>query len=463
MNSLFKHSRNSVLIGLAVLFCTSCASYKDYELPSTEIVPFSQTGEGAVESQWWLSLNDEKLNHHIETALTNNFTLAAAWERLNAARALARREASILYPSLNLDGGARREINDNSNETEFSAGPAASYEVDLWGRVRATSDAEELRALASEEDYRTAALTLSGDIAITWVRLIEADKQRALLNRQINTNRKALEVLEARFGVGQVRSEDILRQRLLIESVREDRINVEAEIATLEHQLAVLRGEAPQDKRYETSQSLPKLQPLPKIGIASELLNRRPDVRSALFEVEAADRDLAAAVRDQYPGIILSASYISEAATAGNLFSSWLTTLAGGVVAPLFDGGQRKAEVSRREAERAERLNLYGQNVLEAFREVENALIQEQKQRERIRNLESRLRLARDTYEQVELGYFNGASEFISVLTAQTELQEIERDLLTVRRELVEFRIALHRALAGGFETPRENQDNEDI
>jgi NodT family efflux transporter outer membrane factor (OMF) lipoprotein len=463
-----KNTKYAFLCSILLIFCTSCASYQDYSLPIQNEIPFSISGDCQTSTSWWTTLSDEKLNTHIDTALQNNFNLAAAWERLNAAREIARREASDLYPALDLDGDVTRTIDENSRRVDsFSAGPAASYEVDLWGRIRASAEAEDLRALASEEAYRTVALTLSGDIAITWVRLIEAHRQLSLLNSQINTNQKALEVLEVRFGAGQVRSEDILRQRLLIEAIREDKISVEAEIVTLEHQLAVLRGEEPQGKSFEPSTVLPVTPPLPEIGVPSELLNRRPDIRAALLEVEAADRDLAAAVRDQYPSITLSASYISEAATAGNLFSSWITSLAGGIVAPIFDGGQRRAEVSRREAERAELLNLYGQNVLEAFREVEDALIQEQKQKERIRNLEARLRLARETFEQIELGYFNGANEFISVLSAQTELQETERNLLRAKRELLEFRIVLYRALAGGFETPRdmprEKQNNEDI
>ena len=93
---------------------------------------------------------------------------------------------------------------------------------------------------------------------------------------------------------------------------------------------------------------------------------------------------------------------------------------------------------------------------MQAFREVEDALIREKKQQEKINNLENRLRLAQDTYEQIETGYFNGANEFISVLSAQDELQQTERNLLRAKRELIEFRISLYRALAGGFETPYE-------
>lgn len=458
--SVQKRSEYSVTLhmlnfGLVLFLCTSCADYSQYSLPLQNQEKFMLSGTEAIADPWWLALEDARLNGHIETALEKNFTLAAAWERLNGARAIARREASDLYPDLEI--ASVISINENSGRTDgFSAGAAASYELDLWGRIRAAVEAEDLRAMASEEAYRTAALTLSSDIALTWVRLVEAHNQSALLQRQINTNGKTLEVLRALFGAGLVRIEDILRQELLIESVQEEQITIESEIGTLEHQLAVLRGEPPQGKIFEPSKDIADLRAMPKTGLPSELILRRPDIRSAVLEIEAADKDLAAAVRNQYPSITLSASYISEAASAGNLFSGWVTTLAGGLVAPLFDGGERRAEVSRSEAVRAELLNLYGQTVLEAFREVEDALTRELKQRERINSLEAQLILARNTIELIEFGYLNGASEFISLLSAQTVLQRIERDLLLARRNIMEFRIALYRSLAGGFEMPGE-------
>lgn len=412
--------------------------------------------------QWWHAFESQALNAHIDTALQDNFSLAAAWDRLNAARAVARRERADLFPDLNLAGSASREIDDDGQDTDqFSLGPTASYEVDLWGRVRAQSKAEDIRALATEESYRTAALTLSADIALTWLRLIEAHTQHDLLNRQIETNKKALEVLRARFGAGQVRSEDILRQKLLIEAVVADKITIEASIEVLEHQLAVLRGEAPQGQVYAMDQTLPDVPPLPDVGVPSTLIQRRPDVREAYYNIKAADQDLAAAIRDRYPRLTVSASYISEAATAGNLFTNWITSLVASVMAPVFDGGERRAEVERARAERTALVNMYGQSVLQAFQEVEDALAREKKQRERIDNLTARLALARDTYEQIKLGYFNGVNEFISMLSAQTELQSLERDLLRAERTLIEYRIGLYRALAGGFETPRETEKQQ--
>ena len=447
-------------MGFVLIVASGCSSYQKYEMPLDSGAEFSQSGAEVLSEEWWLALDNESLNEQIRAALDNNFSLEAAWQRLKAANALARRESADLYPDLDLSAGASRTINGD-RENQFTVGPAASYELDLWGKIRAASKAENLRAFSSEFAYKTAALSLSGDVAITWVRLIEAHNQVDLLDSQINTNNKALEVLKARFGIGQIRSEDILRQQLLIEAIIEEKIIFETEIKTLEHQLAVLRGETPQDKTYTVTERLPVLPPLPETGLPSELINRRPDIQAAFYEMEAADKDLAEAVRDQYPDITISASYISEAATAGNLFTDWITNIAAEFITPIFDGGQRRAEVRRNEAIRNELVNAYSQRILEAFQEVEDALIREDRQRDRIVNLEARLSLARETYEQIQLGYFNGASEFISVLSAQTELQGIERDLLRARRDLIEFRIALYRALSGGFDIEtRENENS---
>ena len=446
-----------------LIVLTSCATSQGIEWPEYNAPEFSQSGTTELPDRWWHSFNSQPLNNHIQYALDNNFSLAAAWKRVEAARAITQRQASALYPDVNLEGAANRTIDDGREQDRFEVGPTVSYEVDLWGRIRSQAQAERLQAEATEEEYRTAGLTLSADTALTWIRLIEAYEQLQLLQNQMKTNEKALEVLKARFGVGLIRSEDILRQQLSIEAVEDSILLVQNDKQIFENQLAVLRGEPPQGANFKTSETLPHLPPLPDTGLPADLIKRRPDVRQAYYQLAAADATLAAAIRDQYPSLNLSASYVTEAASAGGLFSDWVTSIAASIIAPVFDGGLRQAEVSRAEARKAELLNLYKQTVLEAFQEVEDALVQEETQQKRITNLKSRLDIAKTTYDQIQLGYFNGANEFLSLLTAQNELQQIERDLLTAQRNLIEYRITLYRALAGGFTTQRENNMDEDI
>jgi outer membrane protein TolC len=195
---------------------------------------------------------------------------------------------------------------------------------------------------------------------------------------------------------------------------------------------------------------------LPATGLPAELLERRPDVRSAFLRLEASDSDVAAAVKDQYPRIDLAAAVSTTADSPSGLFSSWLGTIAGQITAPLFDGDRRKSEIERTVAVRRQRLAEYGQVVLFAFREVEDALALETYQVQRIRSLADQLALAVSTYRQLGSQYLNGAADFIDVLIALRQQQELERSLLTAQLDRVRFRIALYRALAGSFATPRE-------
>jgi len=253
---------------------------------------------------------------------------------------------------------------------------------------------------------------------------------------------------------------DVLRQRQLLESTREQRAVAESRMQVLEHQLAVLLGRAPQKGRDYTNGSLPEIPPLPDPGLPVGLIRRRPDVISAYQQLQAADMDWAAAISSQYPRLTLKASLNTSEDKVTDLFQNWAHSFAGNLVAPLLDAGQRKAEVGRTKALRRQRLYEYGQAVLSAFQEVEDALIQEKKQRERIRSLEEQVRLAGEAYNRLRIEYFNGVSDFIDVLTALTEKQQLQQDLLSTRLFRLEYRIALYRALAGGFHTKREKKNN---
>jgi NodT family efflux transporter outer membrane factor (OMF) lipoprotein len=446
----------------AAIACLSgCASPEAGDpLPLQDAPAFSASGDAPLSDEWWTAFEDEYLNERIHDALTENFTLAAAWERLRQAEAIVERERAALLPKLDGTAGAERfEYSDQDDRTELSLGLQASYEVDLWGRIESAVEAERFRAAASATDYQTAAISLSAEVALAWYQLVVARLGLKLVESQLETNLTVLDVLEMRFAVGQSGSADVLRQRQLVESSREQIVIVQSQIEVLEHQLAVLLGRPPQETMDLPSPALPRVAELPATGVPAALLQRRPDVLGAFLRLKAADEEVAVAVADQYPRINLSASLSTAAETPSGLFSEWLATLAGRLVAPLLDGGERRAEVERTVAARRERLAQYGQTVLEAFRDVEDALAQEANQVRRIRSLETQLTLARRTIQQLRSQYLNGVTDFIDVLTALRDQQQLERDLLTARLDRLAFRIALYRALAGGFETPREESE----
>ena len=457
--------RRLVLFGLlAGLFLglLGCAPTSETSAPVAPPDSFSAAGTQEVPDRWWRTFDDERLNAIVDTATAENFTLRTAWQRLQAAEAVVDREAGALVPDLEAAGRAERRGGTEDAFAvggNFELGLSSVYEVDLWGRVRSRVEAERFRARATRTDYQTAALSLSAEVVRTWARLAEARSQRRLVEAQIETNVTVLELLENRLEAGQIRSPDVLRQRQLVEATREQRAAAETRVQTLEHQLAVLLGRPPQAGIDAPPDSLPALPPLPETGVPTDLVRRRPDVRSALNALKAADRDLAAAISDQYPRLTLSASGSTVAEGAADLFQTWAYSFAGNLLAPIFRGGELRAEVDRTEAVRQQRLYEYGRTILTAFREVEDALVRERQQRTQIRQLERQVDLARQAYRQLRVQYLNGTGDYLDVLTALDEVQQLRRDLLSAELTLVLSRIALYRALAGSFETDRALDD----
>lgn len=429
-------------------------------LPTQSPPRFSASGDAEMPDRWWMAFEDAALNRQIARAFGGSFTLDAALQRLFASRAITRREASDLWPDL--DGFAEADSTfgpDVGDQPRIALGLDAAYQVDLWGQIESRVDAERLRAAATHADYHAVALTLSAEVARTWYSLIEAHAQLALLDEQIETNRTGLALQEARFGLGQIRSADVFRQRQLVESTLEQEVVVQSRIELLEHQLAVLQGSPPQEATYETGIELPPLPPLPDAGLPSELLNRRPDVRRDYLAFQAADRDLASAVSAQYPRISLAASVTNVAESPENLFRDWFVSIGGQLIAPLIDGGQRRAEVDRTTAVARQRFNEYGQTMLVAFREVEDNFARERYLVERIDRLNAQVDLARRASVQLREQYLlTGEADFLDLLSATTDQQRLQRETLAARLDLVLVRIGLYLSLAGSF-TPAGSMD----
>ena len=453
-----------ILMGIAVTWFTQCSPPPTgLLLPLTPPDSFSFSGEQARSARWWTSFADNRLNALMNQALDSNFNVLAAWQRFQAAEAVVDREASFLLPDVEAFFSAGRSY----PEPDFRGGEnqqlglSVAYEVDLWGRIRTQVQAERYRAEASRLDYQTATLSLSAEIARTWYRLMARWGQLELIREQVATNENILKLIIARFGSGQIRGVDILRQKQLTEATREQQIIAESQIRVLENQLAVLLGVPPQENIPYAPDSLPPLPPLPQTGIPVELVRRRPDVQAAYYALLAADREVASAISARYPRLAINASSSARSNEVEDVFRNWAYSLGANLLAPLFYGGRLSAEVDRTKAVEQQLLYEYGQTVLVAFREVEDALIQEKKQQERIEVLEEQVELAERSYEQLRVEYFNGLSDYLAVLTATDREQQLRRDLISAKLTLLTYRIDLYRALAGGFETTRERQDSD--
>lgn len=469
MSDIFTNPKYLLPIFLAFLLSmlamlVSCAEMPaKIEPPVTIQEKFSTSGKSSLPDQWWTGFNDATLNRLIDQALGNNLRLKSVWDRLAQSEAVGRKARADFFPTLDLQGRAFRSeargggaSSDVRRQTtsfnNFSLGMVAGYELDLWGQIRSNQDAVELDTLASAEDLQSAAITLSAQVAETWYRLVEQYGQLELLSVQRLTSEQVLELVTLRFRRGKVKATDVLQQRQFIESIRGEILVSESRAKVLEHQLAILLGQSPDIQVAEKVIKLTPLPSLPDTGFPAELIQRRPDIRQAHFKLLAADRRVASAISERFPRLSLSVQIDSSADRVSDLFSNWLTTLSANLVAPLFDGGRRKAEVEKRRAVTSERLHEYGQVILESLREVEDALVQERKQQALIMSLNKQMALSKQVKERIQDRYAHGAVDYLRILDVLLTNQSLERNLLEAQRRLIEFRIALYRALGGGWE-----------
>ena len=402
---------------------------------------------------WWQGIDDPKLQILIERGLANNQNLKVIGERLLQSEAVARQAGADLMPSLDANGAAStiKTRNDGSTDsgTNLLIGLAAAYEIDLWGRLQAKEDAALFDTRASSEDVQTAALSLAAQLANVWYQLAANYSQLLLLGQQQEVNRMGLELILLRFNAGQIGIADVLQQKQLIESTNGELAQQGSTAKTLEHQLAILTGVSPGMFQTPGTPALINLPPLPSTGVPMDLLANRPDIRSRYASLLAADKRIAAAIADRYPRLSISAELNTPTSSTHNLFNNWLASLAANVVGPILDGGSRQAEVDRTSAAAREKLHAYGEALLVAVGEVEDALVREKEQRLLINSLEIQLNLATRTLLSVRDRYKQGAEDYQRVLIALLSQQGLQRSLVTGRQQLISYRIDLYRALGG--------------
>jgi len=466
--SQFLIHKTKTLICTSVLLCVlivnGCATDQAKTIKPALDIPerFSSDGVAPLGNKWWESFNDPNLNILIEEAMGQNFSIRIAWDRLTQAEQIAVKSGVNLYPSVDYQVNGtrvRQEAGENTNyNSNYSARLAASYEIDLWSRIKSSQQAALLDAKAAKEDVDAAAITLSANIAKTWYQLGEAKQQEVIIANQLNTNQEVLDIITVKFRQGQVNAADVFRQRQLVESSRGQLIQAQEAIVLLQHQLSILIGKNPQQRWAKDTIELFTPGKLPAISVPSDILHRRPDVASAYEAIQASDLRVAAAVADQYPRISISSTIETSAIRASDLFDDWFVNLAANIAGPLFDAGLRKAEVARTRAVLSQSINEYGQTTLQAIKEVEDAINREYYQRQYISNIQTQLTLARQTSESTNLNYLNGQLDYLRVLEALVSQQSLERNELASRRLLIEYRIDLCRSITGSWEMQRPEQ-----
>ncbi len=438
----------------------------------TELLPgayINRSSDAEALQHWWEAFGSPQLNALVQEALGNNFSLQESWARLEQAEALVVRSGADRYPDLTLDGAAsagRRQIRNGQSSTDtvesYSLGLSSRYEIDLWGRINSLQEADVLAAMATREDLIGAAITLAANVTTRWIGVISQRMQKALVEAQLEANQTVLELLELRFRKSLASALDVFQQRQLVEQSRAQLPLIEQSEYLLLHELTVLLGRTPF--------SIPQIQQapfkipgdVPSAGLPAQLLTARPDIRAAVRRLESADWRVAAAKADRLPTIRLTAGATYQSDELNLLFDNWLVNLAANLTAPLYDGRRRKAEVQRLEAVVAEDLAFYRGTILAAMREVEDALVSEEKLRRHLSGLAAQLEAARLALNEARSRYRSGLDDYLPVLTQLLSVQNLERTQIQRQADLLVARVDLYRALGGdwaGQLTPRaDNQ-----
>ncbi len=458
------------------LMLTSCAhtARKQVELPVT--LPKTYTSESVagtvLTNQWWTEFNDEKLNVLVTEALGSNFDLQQAQHRLEQADAVARIAGASQIPQISVGASGARAKSRMQTPTgsttlhegnQFGLNLAASYELDLWGRVSASKRAAAIDAETAHDNLNTAAISLTAQLTDSWYRLAAFNESLKLLRAQIKNSEDQVHLLEMRFNTGQATSLDVWQQREQLAALRTLPPRLEASIITTQHQIALFLGRNPQNCEDLIPSSLPTPPPLPEIGLPADLLQNRPDVRAALNRVRAANERVAVAVADRLPALRLTASAGYSAPDAADLFDDLLWNIAGNILSPILDGGRRRAEVARVEAQMQEQLAGCSSVILTAMREVEDALVNETKQNETIERQQEQHEAARQTLQHARFRYKRGLTEYLPVMNALNREQALAQTMVATQQQRLSYRIQLYRALGGSWideETTKSPEDN---
>ncbi len=417
-------------------------------------------------SQWWSVLNDALLSELVEKAQQQSLDLRKARARLREARARLAVAGAARYPELEATGSASRSESRvgadlagsqsaSVEDNQFSAGFDASWELDVFGGVRRgveAAAADQQSAEASLEDVR---VSLVAEVARNYVDVRSLEIRLGIARANLASQTETLRLTEFRAQAGLVSAQDVEQARTNREQTQAQVPALEIDLATAEHRLDILLGSAPGTlhARLAAGGSLPEVPSRIAVGIPADTLRRRPDVRAAERTLAAETARVAVAEAARYPSFQLSGSIAAEALVEGATGNSAgaAYSLLGAVTAPIFDAGRRKAQVEGQDAVREEAELAYRQAVLTALQDVEDALVELARNRERGRSLSHAAESARSAAQLARQRYAAGVIDFQSVIDTERTALAVEDTLATTRADEVLALIRLYKALGGGW------------
>ncbi|WP_050461118.1 efflux transporter outer membrane subunit [Herbaspirillum autotrophicum] len=453
-----------LLLAAIVTGCSGLPSASDQSAPATPAAWRTNAGAALspspVDQQWWQSFGSTELNAVVVAARQQSLDVAAASARVRQAEAQARIAGAPLLPELALTASANRDGRFDSGNTAFgntySAGLAATYEVDFWGRNRAVRDAAvaTLQAAAFERD--TVRLTVTAGVASVW--LSQQGLQARLLIAQANLSsaERILELVAARQRAGAATPLELAQQRGLVAAQRRAAAVLTRQIRDSESALAVLLATPltalQQRPRAGTFEQL--TEPAISAMLPSDLLLRRPDIARAEADLAAADANISAARAAMLPRLNLSAAVGLGSNRLNTVFDNPLYSLAAGLTAPIFNAGRLAAGRDLARAQREELLAVYRASIIAAFADVEDAL-------NAVASIDTERRLQQDEVTQARTAfalaqarYRAGAETLLTLLDTQRTLYAAQDVATQLQQARLQASVALFKALGGGWQPP---------
>jgi NodT family efflux transporter outer membrane factor (OMF) lipoprotein len=431
---------------------------------ATNIWKVAQPSDAVIRGKWWEMFTNSQLNALEEQVVISNQNVAAAFANFLSARALVKEARAQLFPTLATSPGvsrSRQPFLQNSTGsssgaptvTEYALPLDATWQLDLWGRVRNTVKANTFQAQATAADLENTRLTAQAELAADFFQLRAQDALIQLYADTVRAYRESLELTKVRFQTGIDSDEDVAQAETQLDTTEAQATNLGILRAQLEHAIAVLMGIAPEAFSIP-AEPLDASPPATPFGVPSQLLERRPDIAAAERGVAAANAQIGVAKAAYYPTITLSASGGFESISITSLanWSSRVWSVGAGLTETIFDAGLRQATVEQYRATYEGTVATYRQTVLTAFQQVEDDLAslrilahQVQQQDTAVKSAERYLRLAMSRYKL-------GIDSYLNVIVAQATYLSNRQTLVNLRAQQMTASVQLVEAIGGGWD-----------
>ncbi len=463
----------SLVVALSAATLGACSMIPAYERPAAPVpasFPQAAPSEASAAAQqaqavaWRDYFADARLREVIALALQNNRDLRVAALNIERARAQYGIQRADLFPTITASGGqsAQRvpgDLNSTRESTvsrQYSANLGfASYELDFFGRVRSLEEQALQTYLGTEEARRSAQISLVAEVANAWLRLA-ADRERLALARStFETRQKSFDLTQRSFDAGAVSALDLRQAETLLQTARADAARYAALVAQDENALALVvgAGVSPALLPQGLDAAIASVAELPA-GVPSEVLTRRPDVVQAEYALRAANASIGAARAAFFPSITLTATVGTASASLDGLFESgsraW--SFMPQIRIPIFEAGRLQASLDVAEIQRDITIAQYEKAIQSAFREVADALADRATLAEQLDARRKLVEATQKSFELSEARYKGGVDSYLNLLDAQRSLYAAELELISVRLSDATNRVALYKALGGGWQ-----------